>query len=119
MTAAKGVSLADVRAIVGALPESGDYPHGDGTSFGVRGKRFASAPPGGRYLILAVDDHETRACVAEDPEAFEEWWTFGKYLALRMDLTRVTIDRVRELILEAWLRKAPKRLAAGVDGSTP
>jgi hypothetical protein len=113
------VSLADVTAIVQSLPESTHYPHGDGTSYAVRGKRFASAPPDGRYLILAVDDHETRACVAEDPKAFEEWWTFGKYLALRVDLTRVTIGRVRELILEAWLRKAPKRLAAGVDVTRP
>lgn len=70
-------------------------------------------------MILAVDDHETRACVAEDPDAFEEWWTFGKYLALRVDLTRVTIERLRELILEAWLRKAPKRLAAGLDVARP
>lgn len=114
-----GVSLADVTEIVHSLPESTDYPHGDGTSFSVRGKRFASAPPDGRYLILAVDDHETRACVAEDPNAFEEWWTFGKYLALRVDLTRVTIGRVHELILEAWLRKAPKRLAAGVGVTRP
>ncbi|MEX1008962.1 MAG: MmcQ/YjbR family DNA-binding protein [Acidimicrobiia bacterium] len=106
--------LDSVTKLVRFLPESADEPHDDWTSFKVRGKRFASATPDERSLHLAVDDDETRACVAEDPDAFEEWWT-GKSLCLRVDLEGAKPARVRELIMEAWLRKAPKRVAATLD----
>lgn len=100
-----------VTKFVRSLPESTDEPHDDWTSFKVRGKRFASATPDGRYLHVAVDDDETRACVADDPGVFAEWWTGGN-LCLRVDLKGAASARVRELLIEAWLRKAPKRLAA-------
>lgn len=66
---------------------------------------------------VAVDDHETRACVAENPVTFQEWWT-GPLLSLRVDLRSVAPVRARELIMEAWFRKAPKRLAASLPDRT-
>ena len=41
------------------------------SSFRVRGKIFAPAPPGQRHLTFPVDEQEATACVAEDAAAFE------------------------------------------------
>ena len=65
---------------------------------------------------MFVDEDEVRASVAEDGTAFEELW-WGKRLAgLRVNLATADPERVKALLAEAWLRKAPKRLAAEIEG---
>lgn len=106
---------ASARQIALSLPEATEEPHFDMTSFRVRGKIFATVPPDGSRLHVFVDEQEAEACVAEDPAAFEllRW---GQRLAgLRIQLARSAPDRVRELLEEAWRRKAPKRLIADFD----
>lgn len=107
--------LEDARRFALSLPEAAEQPHFDMASFRVRGKIFATVPPEGRHLHVFVDDPEVRASVAEDPTAFEELW-WGKTLSgVRVNLAKARVAPVRELIEEAWRRKAPKRVVAAFD----
>ena len=79
-------------------------------SFRVRGKIFATVPDE-THLRVMVDEMETRATVAENPSACQEFY-WGKRLAcVVVDLGAATPELVRELLVEAWARKAPKKLA--------
>jgi hypothetical protein len=109
------MDVADVRRMALALPEATEEPHFDMTSFRVHHKIFATVPPDGDRLHVFVDEHETKATVADDPDTFEELW-WGKTLSgLRVHLAAADPDRIAELLEEAWRRKAPKRLLADLD----
>jgi hypothetical protein len=86
------------------------------SSFRVRGKIFVTVPPDGTCLHVFVGEEETAACVAEDPAAFETLRWGKRISGVRVRLAAAPPDRVRELIEDAWRRKAPKRLAAGYVG---
>ena len=98
-----------------SLPGTSEEPHFDMTSFRVNKKIFATAPPDGRHLHVFVAEDEVEACCAEDPAAFEPL-TWGQQVrGLRILLAAATDDRLAELLDEAWLRRAPRRLAAERD----
>src|SRR5260370_196450 len=67
-------------------------------SFRVSGKIFATAPPGGDLLHVFVDESEVRACVAEDPAAFEPLRWEQRIRGLRVRLAAAPAGRVAELI---------------------
>ena len=50
------MELADVRAIALGLPEATEAPHHDMTSFRVRGKICATAPPDEAHVHVFVDE---------------------------------------------------------------
>ena len=81
-------------------------------------RRLALKVPSRRGLMrltVTVDEHETRASVAEDPSAFEELW-WGKRLGgVRVNLRAADPQWVFELLEESWRRKAPKRVAMAFD----
>jgi hypothetical protein len=109
------MNLEGARRVALSLPEVTEQPHFEKSSFRVRGKIFATVPPGGRHLHVFVDEHETRACVAEDPTAYEELW-WGKRLAgVRVNLRAARAKEISELLKEAWRRKAPKRLVVAFE----
>jgi hypothetical protein len=109
------VKLSEARRFALSLPEATEEPHFEKSSFRVRGKIFATVPEGGLHLNVFVDEHETRASVAEDPEAFEELWWGKKLSGVRIVLAKAGGPRVRELLEEAWRRRAPKRLAESLE----
>jgi hypothetical protein len=104
--------LARVRSFALDLPGTAEQPHHDMSSFRVAGKIFATATPDETRLHVFVDEPETAATVAEDAAAFEPLY-WGKSLrGVRVLLAAAPEDRVRELLTEAWLRKAPRNLVA-------
>jgi hypothetical protein len=107
-----GVDLKVARRLALALPEVTEEPHFDMTSWRVHKRLFATAPPEGDRLHVFVDEDEVRAAVGADPVAFEELWWGKRLSGLRVNLAQADPARVEELLAEAWLRKAPKRLAA-------
>ncbi|HXQ76181.1 MAG TPA: hypothetical protein VN791_06760, partial [Acidimicrobiales bacterium] len=61
-------------------------------------------------LRVMVDETEIRAAVAENPDVCEELY-WGKRLAcVVVNLRRARADLVEELLTDAWIRKAPKKL---------
>jgi hypothetical protein len=110
-----GVSLATVRTLALGLPETAEAPHHDMTSFRVAGKIFATVPPAGDRVHAFVGEDEVAAYCAEFPEAVEELWWGKKLSGCRVFLHKADRPLVRELLTEAWRRKAPKKVLAAFD----
>lgn len=100
-----------------ALPESTEAPHFDMTSFRVRGRIFATAPPAGDRIHLFVGEDEVKACVAAGPGVFDELWWGRRLSGVRVNLADADPGQIGELLHEAWRRKAPKRLVAAYDAA--
>ena len=88
------------------------------TSFRVNGKIFATAPPDESRLHIFVDETEIAASVAELPVACEPLLWGQRVRGLRVLLAAAPDDRVRELLADAWRRKASKRLMAEFDATS-
>jgi hypothetical protein len=116
----------DVRRIALALPESSERSSRDRASWRVRDKGFvwerplrpgearalgAEAPEGpilgARVEHLGAKD----ALLADDPEVYFTTAHFDGYPAVLVRLDRIGLEELNELIVEAWLSRAPKRLA--------
>jgi len=109
-------TLAQARKIALELPEATEQDHHGMASFRVRGKIFATVPDDSHIRVM-VDELEIRAAVTADPDICEELY-WGKRLAcVVVDLGAATPALLKELLTEAWTRKAPKKLADGLaDG---
>ena len=105
------MKLADARRIALALPEAAEAPHFDYTSFRIRGKIFATAPPDGLHLHVFVDDEERERALELHPEFVEKLWWGKKVVGLRVTLSKASNPVVKELLANAWRRKSPKALA--------
>jgi hypothetical protein len=103
-----------VRRFALSLPEVTEEPHFDLSSFRVKGKIFATVPPGNAHLHLFVGDEEIELMPTVRPNAYEKL-LWGKRIAgLRVTLAEATANEVRQLLRSAWRRKAPKKLAAAL-----
>ncbi len=119
-------SWDDVRRIALALPETSEKPsHGGHASWRVKDKLFVwerplrasdlkalgdGAPTG---LILGVRvEHlgAKEALLADDPAVFFTIPHFDGYPAVLVLLDEIEGDELEEIIVEAWLCRAPKRL---------
>jgi hypothetical protein len=109
------MTLAQVRRFAMSLPEVTEEPHFEYTSFRVRGKIIATAPPDGEFLHVFVADEARDLALTAEPEFLEKLLWGGTVRGLRVDLGKAKPTVVNELVREAWLRRAPKRLtkAAG------
>jgi hypothetical protein len=104
------VKLADARRLALALPEATEAPHHGFTSFRVGGRIFATAPPSADALHVFVEAEQRDRALALAPEAIEALHWGGKVVGLRITLARAKPALVRELLTQAWRRRAPKRL---------
>lgn len=118
----------DVRRIALALPETTERgSHDDLPAWLVRDKLFVwerplrrgdlaalgDAAPDGPILGARVPDEGAKAAlVGDDPELYFTTPHFDGYPAVLVRLDRIGVEELTELITEAWLTRAPKRLAA-------
>ena len=116
----------DVRRIALALPEVSEEPLHGLISWRVRGKLFVwerplrksdlralgDAAPDGAILGARVEHLGVReALIADDPEVFFTIPHFEGYPAVLVLIEPIALDVLEEVIVEAWLARAPKRLA--------
>jgi hypothetical protein len=117
--------LESAREFALSLPGTSEEPHFDMASFRVRGKIFATVPPGQCYLHAFVDEPEVHACVAENPGAFAPLRWGQRIRGLRIELAAASAARIEELLEESWRRKAPRGLIGqleqgrGCPGTSP
>ena len=120
-------SWDDVRAIALALPEAVEAPiHGD-RAWRIRDRLFVWERPLRKGDIEALGDgaptgpilgarteHEGAkfALIEEQPEIYFTIPHFDGYTAVLVRLERISVPELEELVIEAWLSRAPKRLAA-------
>ena len=106
------MKLEAARRIALALPEAAEAPHFDYTSFRVRGKIFATAPPSEEFLHVFVDDDERERALELHAEFIEKLWWGNKVVGVRVLLAGAPAATVKALLENAWRRKAPKSLLA-------
>jgi hypothetical protein len=119
----------DVRRLAMRLPETVELASRDGLpAWRVKDKSFAwerplrqadlralgDAAPDGPILAARVNDLGAKqALLIDDPEVYFTTPHFDGYPAVLVRLERITPAELEELLVEAWLCRAPKRLAAG------
>ena len=109
------MTLDDIRPIALALPDAAEAPHFQYTSFRVRGKIFATAPPEGDALHLFLDDTAREQALALHVAFVEKLLWGGKVVGVRVALPRADARVVKALLRRAWEAKAPKALLGGAD----
>lgn len=116
----------DVRRIALALPETIERTAHGNVGWAVHDKAIAwerplrrgdlealgDAAPDGPILCARVPDIGVKdALIADDPAVFFTTPHFGSYPAILVRLDEISVDELDELLTEAWLARAPKRLA--------
>jgi hypothetical protein len=99
-----------IRAFALALPEATEEPHFAFTSFRIRGKIFATAPPDQKSVNIFLDESDRERVLAIDPTSFEKLWWGTSVVGLKAHIARADPSLVIELLKISWLRKAPNRL---------
>ncbi len=126
-------SWEDVRRIALALPETDERLSRDLRQWRVKDKLFVwerplrrsdlealgNDAPDGPILGARVEHVGAKeALLADDPGVFFTTPHFDGYPAILVRLDHVAVEDLHEVIVEAWLARAPKRLAqAYVDES--
>jgi hypothetical protein len=119
-------SWEDVRRIALALPDTTELESGQGLrQWKVRDKGFVwerplrradlqalgSAAPDGPILGARVPDLGAKeALLADDPGVYFTTPHFDGYPAVLVRLDEIAVPELEELVVEAWLDRAPKRL---------
>ena len=116
----------DVRRIALSLPEAGEQLSHGRAAWRVRDKLFVwerplrpadlralgdAAPTGPILGARVVHEGAKQALLADDPGVFFTTPHFDGYPAVLVRLEQIALDELEELIVEAWLARAPKRLA--------
>jgi hypothetical protein len=102
------MKLDTARRFALSLPETTEEPHLEKSSSSrVKGRTFATVPPGGNHLHVYVDPDDARALIDEEPGAYEEVMRGRRPEAkwLRVNLPAAGIAQVRELLEGAWRRR--------------
>jgi hypothetical protein len=97
------------RDIALRLPETTEEPHHDRLSYRVAGKIFATVPDPDHWNVM-LDPDAIEAVVAENPDCCEPVRWGQRLAAVRVDLATAGDDLLRELLSDAWRRRAPRRL---------
>jgi hypothetical protein len=116
---------SDVGRIALGLPEAEVRRPGD-LDWVIKGKGFAwerplrkgdiealggTAPVGGVLAARVPDLGAKEALIADDPEVYFTTPHFEGYTAILVRLAKISEPELVELLTEAWLCRAPKRLA--------
>jgi hypothetical protein len=110
-----GSTEATVRRLALSLPEATEEPHHDMTSFRVRGKIFATVPSGADRVHIFIAPEDVAAYCAEYPGQVDELLWGAKLRGCRVHLATARAALLRELLTEAWRRRAPASLVTQLD----
>ncbi|MGA8210511.1 MAG: MmcQ/YjbR family DNA-binding protein [Nocardioidaceae bacterium] len=121
------VSFADVERFALSLPETTSTPsYGGAPALRVNRRLFArlrgemagqrdelTGTTYGEVLMVKVADlGEKEALISDDPRAYLTLSHYDGFPAVLVRLARADENEVRELVLDAWARTAPKRALA-------
>lgn len=124
----------DVRRLALALPETSERTSYGTAAWAVKDKSFVwerplrksdlaalgPAAPDGPVLAAHVPDEGVKlALIADDPGVYFTTPHFNGYPAILVRLEEIPVPELEELITEAWLCRAPKRLAKEFLGEMP
>jgi hypothetical protein len=119
-------SWADVERLALALPETAEGSSRGLRRWQVKGKTFVwdrplrekelealgDRAPDGPILVFRVEDEGAKeAMLADESGAYFTTPHFDGYAIVLARLDLVGFEELREIVVEAWLARAPKRLA--------
>ena len=113
------VTAAELRELALGLPGAQERETWGHPTFRVRDKIFASMYEGddGAIATAKASPEDQEALVGGNPATFGPASHVGRYGWTTIRLDRVDPDELRELVVEAWRRTAPKRAVATFDAS--
>lgn len=114
------ISTDDIRRWATALPEVEEITHFrfQVPVFRVRGRTFLGMGKDETTAVFCISEREADNAAADDPatyEALRRRDARKSFLGLQVELRNVSEERVRQLVEEAWLQHAPKRLGVERD----
>jgi hypothetical protein len=81
---------------------------------------LGDSAPDGPILGARVEHLVAKeALLADDPELFFTTPHFDGYPAILVRLDKIGLEELREVVVEAWLVRAPKRLVAAYLDTSP
>ncbi|GIH22166.1 hypothetical protein Aph01nite_04760 [Acrocarpospora phusangensis] len=116
----------DVRRIAMAMPGTEEVTSWENQSWRVNKKGFVwerplrradlealgdQAPEGPILAVRVADLAVKEAFLADDPELYFTTPHFNGYPAILIRLDRISPEELAEVVTEAWVCRAPKRLA--------
>jgi len=119
-------TVEDVRRIALGLPETSERESRGCLDWRVRDKGFVwerplrkgdiealgdRVPHGPVFGARTADEGVKLALIADDPHVFFTTPHFDGYPAVLFELDRIGVDELAELITDAWLTRAPAKLA--------
>ena len=111
------ITADQLRAMIGSLPEARESETWGQPTFRVRDKMFATLADDELTATVKATREEQAALVGADPETFTVPAYVGRHGWVGVQLARADPDELRELLVEAWRRTAPKRLVATYDAA--
>lgn len=120
-------TIDDVRRIALSLPQTSERESRGSLDWRVADKSFVwerplrrgdiaalgdRVPDGAVYAARTADEGVKLALIADNPAVYFTTPHFDGYPAVLFELDRIDVAELTELITEAWLTRAPRRLAA-------
>jgi hypothetical protein len=109
----------DVRAIALGLPATSERPSYGTPGFRVKDKLFARIREDGELAVFVADLAEKGALLASDPGTFFTTPHYNGYAMVLVRLHAVADDVLTEVLTDAWLVRAPKRLRVAFLADPP
>jgi hypothetical protein len=118
----------DVRRLALALPDVAEI-ESDGFDFRVANKGFVWSYPERRAgharvirndiaVVYVGDEAEKQALLLGQPELFFTTPSYDGSPLVMLRLAEVDVERLRELVTDAWRMRAPESIAADLDPAT-
>jgi hypothetical protein len=105
------VTFDRVRELALALPETEEVISYATPAFKVRGKLFARLREDGTLMVKADLEHQS-ILIETNPTCYFTTPHYNGYPSVLIRLEHVNDDDLADHLTDAWLRVAPKRLAA-------
>jgi len=117
----------DVSRIALGLPDTVEGTDSNGLKWEVHRKHFAwerslrkaelkelgdAAPEGEILGVMVADLTDKRGLIGSDPGTFFTVSHFENYPAVLILIEHISLEQLEEVLTDAWLCRAPKRLAA-------
>ena len=109
------MTFLDARRVALALPGVEEGPSYGTSGFRVSGKLFARVKEDGVTLVVRTDRDTREALLEANPSTFFVTLHDRGYDWMLIRLPSVKPEELRDQIVAAWKRRAPKKLLAAFD----
>jgi hypothetical protein len=110
------MTAQEFRELALGLPEAAEAAHMDHPDFRVRGKIFATLGPGEVWGMVKLTSEQQAMFVRTEPKVYQPVnGAWGRRGCTYVRLEVASEPSVRQALIAAWRKAAPKRLAQQLD----